>query len=68
MDWAEFKRVIRGDGPCNAERVGNRRAAHESGAWVRAAAVAHAAKHAPTAASDDNQEVVQQSAQGGPHE
>jgi ring-1,2-phenylacetyl-CoA epoxidase subunit PaaA len=68
VDWAEFKRVIRGDGPCNAERVGNRRAAHESGAWVRAAAVAHAAKHTSTAASDDNHEVAHQSGQEGPHE
>jgi ring-1,2-phenylacetyl-CoA epoxidase subunit PaaA len=47
VDWAEFKRVIRGDGPCNAERIANRRAAHERGAWVRDAAVAHAAKHRP---------------------
>jgi ring-1,2-phenylacetyl-CoA epoxidase subunit PaaA len=46
VDWAEFTRVIRGDGPCNAERVANRRAAHESGAWVRAAAMAYAAKQA----------------------
>ena len=37
-DWAEFKRVIRGDGPCNAERIAHRRAAHEDGAWVREAA------------------------------
>jgi ring-1,2-phenylacetyl-CoA epoxidase subunit PaaA len=44
-DWAEFKRVISGDGPCNAQRVAQRRRAHEEGAWVREAAVAHAAKH-----------------------
>jgi ring-1,2-phenylacetyl-CoA epoxidase subunit PaaA len=48
VDWAEFKRVIRGDGPCNAERIANRRAAHEQGSWVREAAVAHAAKSATT--------------------
>jgi ring-1,2-phenylacetyl-CoA epoxidase subunit PaaA len=36
-DWDEFKRVINGNGPCNAERVGLRRMAHEEGAWVRAA-------------------------------
>jgi len=45
-DWAEFKRVIAGDGPCNTERIANRRAAHEGGAWVREAAAAHAAKQA----------------------
>ncbi|GAB3212966.1 1,2-phenylacetyl-CoA epoxidase subunit PaaA [Marinactinospora thermotolerans] len=43
-DWEEFKRVIAGDGPCNAERIARRRAAHDNGAWVREAAVAHAAK------------------------
>ncbi|MEV5750225.1 1,2-phenylacetyl-CoA epoxidase subunit PaaA [Actinoallomurus sp. NPDC052308] len=44
IDWDEFKRVLRGDGPCNAERVERRRRAHEDGAWVREAAAAHAAK------------------------
>lgn len=38
--------MISGDGPCNAERVSRRRAAHEEGAWVREAATAHAAKQA----------------------
>ena len=45
-DWDEFARVIGGDGPCNAERISRRRAAHEDGAWVREAAAAYAAKHA----------------------
>jgi ring-1,2-phenylacetyl-CoA epoxidase subunit PaaA len=44
VDWAELKRVISGDGPCNAERIEVRRAAHEDGAWVREAAAAYAAK------------------------
>ncbi|HEY2165894.1 MAG TPA: 1,2-phenylacetyl-CoA epoxidase subunit PaaA [Jatrophihabitantaceae bacterium] len=44
VDWDEFKRVISGDGPCNAERIRRRRAAHDGGAWVRQAAAAHAAK------------------------
>ncbi|MEV5709078.1 1,2-phenylacetyl-CoA epoxidase subunit PaaA [Actinoallomurus sp. NPDC052274] len=44
IDWDEFKRVLRGDGPCNAERLDRRRRAHEDGAWVREAAAAHAAK------------------------
>jgi ring-1,2-phenylacetyl-CoA epoxidase subunit PaaA len=43
-DWAEFQRVISGDGPCNAQRIARRRAAHEDGAWVREAAAAYAAK------------------------
>ncbi|MFF9481994.1 1,2-phenylacetyl-CoA epoxidase subunit PaaA [Streptomyces sp. NPDC014733] len=45
-DWSELQRVIKGDGPCNAERMTRRRTAHEDGAWVREAATAHAAKQA----------------------
>jgi len=46
IDWDEFWRILKGDGPCNAERLAHRRAAHEEGAWVREAANAYAAKHA----------------------
>jgi ring-1,2-phenylacetyl-CoA epoxidase subunit PaaA len=46
IDWAEFKNVLRGNGPCNTQRVTRRRRAHEDGAWVREAATAHAAKRA----------------------
>ncbi|GGQ61719.1 1,2-phenylacetyl-CoA epoxidase subunit PaaA [Couchioplanes azureus] len=49
-DWAELKRVISGDGPCNAQRIAHRRRADEDGAWVREAAAAHAAKKAGVAA------------------
>jgi ring-1,2-phenylacetyl-CoA epoxidase subunit PaaA len=45
-DWAEFREVIAGRGPCNAERIARRRAAHDDGAWVREAAVAYAARQA----------------------
>jgi ring-1,2-phenylacetyl-CoA epoxidase subunit PaaA len=45
VDWDEFKAVVAGNGPCNAQRVAHRQAAHDDGAWVRAAALAHAAKH-----------------------
>ena len=38
----EFWRVIKGDGPCNAERLGARRKAHDDGAWVREAMEAYA--------------------------
>jgi ring-1,2-phenylacetyl-CoA epoxidase subunit PaaA len=44
IDWDEFYAVISGNGPCNRERLEARRAAHANGAWVRAAAEAHAAK------------------------
>ncbi|HUD78995.1 MAG TPA: 1,2-phenylacetyl-CoA epoxidase subunit PaaA [Streptosporangiaceae bacterium] len=51
IDWDEFAAVVRGNGPCNAQRVAQRRQAHEDGAWVREAAVAHAAKAAKAAAA-----------------
>jgi len=44
IDWAEFNEVLRGNGPCNRERLEARRAAHESGRWVREAAAAYARK------------------------
>lgn len=44
IDWAELKRVVSGDGPCNKERMAARINAHEDGAWVREAAVAYAEK------------------------
>jgi ring-1,2-phenylacetyl-CoA epoxidase subunit PaaA len=46
IDWAEFNRVVAGDGPCNKERLAARRKAHAQGAWVREAAAAYAAKRA----------------------
>ncbi len=36
-DWDEFKRVINGDGPCNAERLAVRTHAEVAGEWVRLA-------------------------------
>jgi ring-1,2-phenylacetyl-CoA epoxidase subunit PaaA len=44
VDWTEFWAVVGGNGPCNAERVARRRAAHSEGAWVREAAMAYARK------------------------
>jgi ring-1,2-phenylacetyl-CoA epoxidase subunit PaaA len=49
IDWVEFKRVVSGGGPCNAQRIARRQAAHDGGAWVREAATAYAAKHATPA-------------------
>ena len=49
IDWAEFWAVVKGNGPMNRERVAARKAAHDNGAWVRAAAEAHAARHAARA-------------------
>ncbi|MCL4214050.1 MAG: 1,2-phenylacetyl-CoA epoxidase subunit A [Gemmatimonadales bacterium] len=44
IDWDEFWQVVGGNGPCNKERLAARNAAHDEGAWVREAALAHAAK------------------------
>jgi ring-1,2-phenylacetyl-CoA epoxidase subunit PaaA len=52
IDWDEFKRVVAGFGPCNAERMRARRAAHADGAWVREAAVAFAKKRRPAPAAE----------------
>jgi ring-1,2-phenylacetyl-CoA epoxidase subunit PaaA len=52
IDWDEFWRVVRGNGPCNRERLAARRAAHDDGEWVRVAASAYAAKQAAAASSE----------------
>jgi ring-1,2-phenylacetyl-CoA epoxidase subunit PaaA len=44
IDWAEFYSVIKGNGPCNVQRLRTRRQAHADGAWVREAANAYARK------------------------
>ena len=46
IDFTELFEVIKGNGPCNAQRMAHRRGAHERGAWVRDAADAYAAKRA----------------------
>jgi ring-1,2-phenylacetyl-CoA epoxidase subunit PaaA len=46
IDWDEFWRVVKGDGPCNRQRLAAKRAVHEDGTWVREAAEAFAAKRA----------------------
>ena len=46
VDWDEFKNVLKGNGPCNAQRIAHRRRAQEEGAWVREAAAAHAERKA----------------------
>lgn len=44
IDWDEFWDVVKGNGPCNKERLDDRINAHENGRWVRDAAVAFAEK------------------------
>lgn len=46
INWDEFWNVVKGNGPCNKQRLAARNKAHAEGAWVREAAMAHAAKRA----------------------
>lgn len=51
IDWGEFYQVIKGNGPCNRERLAARRAAHDDGGWVREAAAAYARKRSAASAA-----------------
>lgn len=44
VNWDEFWNVVKGNGPCNKDRINTRVKAHEDGAWVREAAMAYAVK------------------------
>lgn len=44
IDWDEFWQVVKGNGPCNAERLAARQKAHDDGRWAREALAAYAAK------------------------
>jgi ring-1,2-phenylacetyl-CoA epoxidase subunit PaaA len=46
IDWSEFHAVLKGNGPCNRERLATRVKAWNDGAWVRDAATAYAVKRA----------------------
>jgi ring-1,2-phenylacetyl-CoA epoxidase subunit PaaA len=52
IDWKEFYDVLSGNGPCNRQRLRHRQKAQEDGAWVRAAALAYAAKQQGGASVD----------------
>ncbi len=43
-DWAEFFAVLKGNGPCNVDRLRARNKAHDDGAWFRDGLLAHAQK------------------------
>ncbi|WP_314442752.1 1,2-phenylacetyl-CoA epoxidase subunit PaaA [Massilia timonae] len=44
IDWSEFHNVLKGNGPCNRERLRTRVKAWDDGEWFRDALVAHADK------------------------
>jgi len=58
IDFDELTRVIKGNGPCNAQRMAHRRRAHEEGAWVREAADAYAAKQVARTTPQSTPEAV----------
>jgi ring-1,2-phenylacetyl-CoA epoxidase subunit PaaA len=35
IDWNEFWEVVKGNGPCNQQRLEHHKRAHDNGAWVR---------------------------------
>ena len=43
INWHEFYQVIKGNGPCNRQRLNHHKKAHKDGEWVRKAAQAYAA-------------------------
>ena len=45
-DWSEFFDVLRGNGPCNVQRMNDRRKAWDDGQWVRDGLLAHSEKRA----------------------
>ncbi|MBK7467250.1 MAG: 1,2-phenylacetyl-CoA epoxidase subunit A [Saprospiraceae bacterium] len=51
INWDEFKNIIKGNGPCNKNRLAARNKAHDDGAWVREAATAYAYKKSSAAKS-----------------
>ncbi|GGH68943.1 MAG: 1,2-phenylacetyl-CoA epoxidase subunit A [Bacteroidetes bacterium] len=44
INWEEFYQVIKGNGPCNAQRLAARQKAYDDGKWIREAANAYAEK------------------------
>ena len=44
IDWSEFYNVLKGNGPCNRDRIQTRRQAWDDGAWFRDGLNAHAEK------------------------
>ena len=45
INWDEFWAVVKGNGPCNQQRLEHHIRAHKEGAWVRETAIASAKKH-----------------------
>jgi ring-1,2-phenylacetyl-CoA epoxidase subunit PaaA len=57
INWDEFWSVVKGNGPCNKERLEARVQAHQEGQWVREAAWAHAEKKKSTNHSEPEHKI-----------
>ena len=51
-DWNEFFEVLRGNGPCNTDRLNARVKAWDDGAWVREGLLEHARKKSAKVAAE----------------
>lgn len=58
INWNEFYEVLKGNGPCNKQRLDARNKAWEEGKWVRDAAEAYAAKKVKVESGIDQSEAA----------
>ena len=59
INWDEFWNVVKGNGPCNKQRLEARKKAHEEGAWVSEAAIAYADKRKQNVLNPKQHEIFQ---------
>ena len=57
INWQEFWSVVKGNGPCNKQRLAARNKAHDEGSWVREAAMAYAEKKRIASSNASNAKV-----------
>ncbi len=53
IDWDDFWQVVKGNGPCNRERIAHKTKAWDDGAWVRQAAVQHTRRASQASPSEN---------------
>ncbi|MEI9806506.1 MAG: 1,2-phenylacetyl-CoA epoxidase subunit PaaA [Bacteroidota bacterium] len=59
INWDEFWNVVKGNGPCNKQRLEARKKAWEEGEWVREAAAAHAKKRKLQSSGTNSKEALE---------
>jgi len=58
INWTEFWNVVKGNGPCNKQRLDARRKAWDEGAWVREAASVYASKRKAREAQKEEKQIA----------